>query len=69
MTARLALSPDQIDARWPRVKASVQAGNVYTLIVGRVVGRTTEGAPRYDIRADDGSLHINVPAACCKVEP
>lgn len=69
MTARLALSPDQIEERWPRCKASVQAGNVYTLITGRLVGRTTEGSPRYDIRSDDGTLHVNVPAAHVRIEP
>ena len=63
MTARLALSPDEIEERWPRCRAAVPMGDVIALVHGRIVGRTTESSPRVDIRDDAGTLHRDIPAA------
>jgi hypothetical protein len=60
MTARLALSPDQIEERWPRVRAAVSGPDgTHIVVLGRIVGRTIDG--RIDVRADDGTIYINVP--------
>ena len=57
MTARLALSPDEIESRWPRCRASVPMGDVIALVSGRIVGRTIDG--RVDVRGDDGKLYCD----------
>ena len=63
MRAALALSPDEIESRWPRCRASVITDFGYQVIAGRVVGKTTEAAQRYDVRSSDGTLHRDIPAA------
>lgn len=60
--------PAYLAENWPRCRASVPTDFGYELVTGRIVGRTTEGAPRYDVRDDDGRLHLNIPAARVREE-
>ena len=61
MTARLALSPDEIESRWPRCRTVIADDGVLRVVHGRLVGKTAEAVRRFDVLTDDGEILKDIP--------
>lgn len=57
------IAAHELAARYPRCRVRLQADGSTAEAAGRIVARTVEARPRYDVRLDAGGLLANVEGA------